>query len=123
MFWADSLGSNYIYSRLEEWSKQYGGFFKPCGYLAERAVQGATLVRNLHLNLTQLLFMHLLIKRSSTLICISHMDQKLNSWQNKKLRNKLRVIWRTKTGGNKFLGKKLVHPIFRRDKNCLPTSK
>ncbi|KAG7013643.1 hypothetical protein SDJN02_23810, partial [Cucurbita argyrosperma subsp. argyrosperma] len=43
MFWADSLGSNYIYSRLEEWSKQYGGFFKSCRYLAERATQGATL--------------------------------------------------------------------------------
>lgn len=47
MFWADSLGSKYIYSRLEEWSKLYGGFFKPCAYLAERAAQGATLVRNL----------------------------------------------------------------------------
>ncbi|KAG6575075.1 hypothetical protein SDJN03_25714, partial [Cucurbita argyrosperma subsp. sororia] len=43
MFWADSLGSKYIYSRLEEWSKLYGGFFKPCAYLAERAAQGATL--------------------------------------------------------------------------------
>lgn len=48
MFWADSLGSKYIYSRLEEWSKLYGGFFKPCAYLAERAAQGATLVRNLN---------------------------------------------------------------------------
>ncbi|KAM7259557.1 hypothetical protein ACFE04_015298 [Oxalis oulophora] len=43
MFWADSLGSKYIYSRLEEWSKMYGGIFKPCAYLAERAAQGATL--------------------------------------------------------------------------------
>ncbi|KAG7026314.1 hypothetical protein SDJN02_12815, partial [Cucurbita argyrosperma subsp. argyrosperma] len=43
MFWADSLGSKYIYSRLEEWSKLYGGFFRPCEYLAERAAQGATL--------------------------------------------------------------------------------
>ncbi|KAL6526496.1 Peroxisomal fatty acid beta-oxidation multifunctional protein mfp2 [Orobanche gracilis] len=43
MFWADSLGSKYIYSRLEEWSKSYGGFFKPCSYLAERAAKGATL--------------------------------------------------------------------------------
>uniref|UniRef100_A0A0A0KI31 Uncharacterized protein n=1 Tax=Cucumis sativus TaxID=3659 RepID=A0A0A0KI31_CUCSA len=43
MFWADSLGSKYIYSRLEEWSKLYGGFFKPCAYLAERAAQGSTL--------------------------------------------------------------------------------
>ncbi|KAE8660154.1 Glyoxysomal fatty acid beta-oxidation multifunctional protein MFP-a [Hibiscus syriacus] len=43
MFWADSLGSNYIYSRLEEWSKMYGEFFKPCAFLAERAAKGASL--------------------------------------------------------------------------------
>lgn len=47
MFWADSLGSKYIYSRLEEWSNSYGQFFKPCAYLAERASKGAPLVRNL----------------------------------------------------------------------------
>lgn len=44
MFWADSLGSKYIYSRLEEWSNKYGEFFKPCSYLAERAAKGAPLV-------------------------------------------------------------------------------
>ncbi|KAF5465456.1 hypothetical protein F2P56_015465 [Juglans regia] len=43
MFWADSLGSKYIYSRLEEWSRLYGEFFKPCAYLAERAAKGAPL--------------------------------------------------------------------------------
>ncbi|XP_051152677.1 glyoxysomal fatty acid beta-oxidation multifunctional protein MFP-a [Andrographis paniculata] len=43
MFWADSIGSKYIYSRLEEWSKSYGGVFKPCSYLAERAARGAPL--------------------------------------------------------------------------------
>lgn len=43
MFWADSLGSKYIYSRLEAWSNLYGGFFKPCAYLAERAAKGAPL--------------------------------------------------------------------------------
>ncbi|KAK7821703.1 glyoxysomal fatty acid beta-oxidation multifunctional protein mfp-a [Quercus suber] len=43
MFWADSLGSKYIYSRLEEWSNSYGEFFKPCAYLAERASKGAPL--------------------------------------------------------------------------------
>ncbi|KAL7123819.1 hypothetical protein ABFS83_14G008000 [Erythranthe nasuta] len=43
VFWADSLGSKYICSRLEEWSKLYGGFFKPCSYLAERAAKGAPL--------------------------------------------------------------------------------
>ncbi|KAI5650819.1 hypothetical protein M9H77_36824 [Catharanthus roseus] len=43
MFWADTLGSKYICSRLEEWSKSYGGFFKPCAYLADRAAKGASL--------------------------------------------------------------------------------
>lgn len=44
MFWADSLGSNYVYSRLDSWSKTYGNFFKPSAYLAERASKGAPLV-------------------------------------------------------------------------------
>ncbi|XP_057957697.1 glyoxysomal fatty acid beta-oxidation multifunctional protein MFP-a [Malania oleifera] len=43
IFWADSLGSKYIYSRLKEWSNVFGGFFKPCPYLAERAARGAPL--------------------------------------------------------------------------------
>lgn len=43
LFWADLLGSKYIYSRLEQWSKQYGGFFKPCEYMAEKAAKGAPL--------------------------------------------------------------------------------
>ena len=44
MFWADSIGSKYIYSKLDEWSKAYGGFFKPCDFLAERGSKGAPLV-------------------------------------------------------------------------------
>ncbi|KAK4759182.1 hypothetical protein SAY87_022313 [Trapa incisa] len=43
IFWADSLGSKYIYSRLNEWSEMYGDFFKPCAYLAERAAKGIPL--------------------------------------------------------------------------------
>lgn len=43
LFWADLLGTKYIYSRLEEWSKQYGGFFKPCAYMADKAAKGALL--------------------------------------------------------------------------------
>nr|KAJ0201094.1 hypothetical protein LSAT_V11C600334630 [Lactuca sativa] len=43
MFWGDKLGSKYVYSRLEEWSKLYGEFFKPCAYLAQRAALGAPL--------------------------------------------------------------------------------
>jgi enoyl-CoA hydratase/3-hydroxyacyl-CoA dehydrogenase len=43
MFWADSLGSKYIHSKLDEWSKAYGDFFKPCAFLAERAAKGAPL--------------------------------------------------------------------------------
>ncbi|KAJ6769422.1 GLYOXYSOMAL FATTY ACID BETA-OXIDATION MFP-A PROTEIN [Salix koriyanagi] len=48
MFWADSFGSKYIYSRLEEWSKTYGEFFEPCAFLAERSAKGAPLVRHLN---------------------------------------------------------------------------
>ncbi|XP_061349079.1 glyoxysomal fatty acid beta-oxidation multifunctional protein MFP-a isoform X1 [Gastrolobium bilobum] len=43
IFWADSLGSKYIYSRLEKWSELYGEFFKPCAYLAARAAKGIPL--------------------------------------------------------------------------------
>ncbi|XP_059625651.1 glyoxysomal fatty acid beta-oxidation multifunctional protein MFP-a-like [Cornus florida] len=44
IFWADSLGSRYIYSKLNDWSKTYGELFKPCTYLAERASKGTSLV-------------------------------------------------------------------------------
>ncbi|KAL5065449.1 hypothetical protein RYX36_027186 [Vicia faba] len=43
IFWADSRGSKYIYSRLEKWSELYGPFFKPCAYLAARAAKGIPL--------------------------------------------------------------------------------
>ncbi|XP_078158768.1 glyoxysomal fatty acid beta-oxidation multifunctional protein MFP-a-like isoform X1 [Carex rostrata] len=43
LFWADAMGTNYVYSRLMTWCKLYGGFFKPCNYLAERAVRGLSL--------------------------------------------------------------------------------
>ncbi|RAL54328.1 hypothetical protein DM860_001456 [Cuscuta australis] len=43
LFWADTLGSKYIYSKLNDWSKIYGGFFEPCSYLAERAAKAAPL--------------------------------------------------------------------------------
>ncbi|KAL3011953.1 hypothetical protein AAZX31_07G228400 [Glycine max] len=47
IFWADSLGSKYIYSRLEKWSELYGEFFKPCAYLAARAAKGIPLSASL----------------------------------------------------------------------------
>ncbi|KAJ0802950.1 putative 3-hydroxyacyl-CoA dehydrogenase, Isomerase, Hydro-lyase [Helianthus annuus] len=43
MFWGDLVGSKYIHERLNEWSMMYGGFFKPCDYLAQRAALGAPL--------------------------------------------------------------------------------
>ncbi|KAK4374475.1 hypothetical protein RND71_005152 [Anisodus tanguticus] len=43
IFWADTLGSKYVCSILDEWSRMYGDFFKPCSYLAERAAKGAHL--------------------------------------------------------------------------------
>ena len=45
MFWADTQGADYIYRRLEEWTKVYGECFKPCAFLAERAAKGIPLVR------------------------------------------------------------------------------
>jgi hypothetical protein len=45
MFWADSFGAKYIHSKLEQWTKQYGNFFKPCDYLAKRAARGISLVQ------------------------------------------------------------------------------
>jgi hypothetical protein len=44
MYWADFIGAKYIHGKLEEWTRQYGGFFKPCYYLAERAAKGIPLV-------------------------------------------------------------------------------
>ncbi|XP_022847317.1 peroxisomal fatty acid beta-oxidation multifunctional protein MFP2-like [Olea europaea var. sylvestris] len=43
IFWSNSLGFTYIYSRLDKWSKDYGDFFKPCAYLLERASDGTLL--------------------------------------------------------------------------------
>ncbi|GAA0152638.1 dehydrogenase [Lithospermum erythrorhizon] len=43
LFWADSLGSKYIFSRLSLWAKTYGGFFEPCPYMADKAAKGAPL--------------------------------------------------------------------------------
>ncbi|KAK3164335.1 hypothetical protein QOZ80_1AG0016180 [Eleusine coracana subsp. coracana] len=43
MFWADSIGAKYIHAKLEEWTKRYGSFFKPCSYLTVRAAKGIPL--------------------------------------------------------------------------------
>jgi enoyl-CoA hydratase/3-hydroxyacyl-CoA dehydrogenase len=39
VFWGDSVGREHIYSKLNQWSSQYGPFFKPSGPL-QRAVHG-----------------------------------------------------------------------------------
>ncbi|KAG0462840.1 hypothetical protein HPP92_021316 [Vanilla planifolia] len=43
VFWADTVGSSYIYSRLKTWENTYGGFFTPSKYLEERATKGLPL--------------------------------------------------------------------------------
>uniref|UniRef100_A0A0C9RPJ6 TSA: Wollemia nobilis Ref_Wollemi_Transcript_5333_2695 transcribed RNA sequence n=1 Tax=Wollemia nobilis TaxID=56998 RepID=A0A0C9RPJ6_9CONI len=43
MFWADSVGAGHIYSSLKKWYESFGGFFKPCVYLEERAAKGISL--------------------------------------------------------------------------------
>lgn len=42
--WADIVGAKYICSRLDTWARAYGGFFKPCAFLEERAASGVRLV-------------------------------------------------------------------------------
>ncbi|XVE77587.1 hypothetical protein DITRI_Ditri13aG0075500 [Diplodiscus trichospermus] len=44
IFWADTLGSRYICSKLEKLSKTYGSFFNPCAYFAERVSKRTPLV-------------------------------------------------------------------------------
>ncbi|XP_024381161.1 glyoxysomal fatty acid beta-oxidation multifunctional protein MFP-a [Physcomitrium patens] len=41
--WADIVGAKYICSRLDTWARAYGGFFKPCAFLEERAASGVRL--------------------------------------------------------------------------------
>ncbi|KAL9232954.1 hypothetical protein vseg_008007 [Gypsophila vaccaria] len=53
LFWADMLGSKYINARLEEWSKLYGEFFKPCAYMAEKAADGMPLQSSGHTELVK----------------------------------------------------------------------
>uniref|UniRef100_A0A0D6R3F0 Uncharacterized protein n=1 Tax=Araucaria cunninghamii TaxID=56994 RepID=A0A0D6R3F0_ARACU len=43
MFWADSVGARHVYSSLKKWYETFGGFFKPCAYLEERAAKGISL--------------------------------------------------------------------------------
>lgn len=45
MFWADTIGSEYIYSKLKSWYEAYGDFFKPSTFLEQRAAKGLPLVR------------------------------------------------------------------------------
>ncbi|KAK4441791.1 Glyoxysomal fatty acid beta-oxidation multifunctional protein MFP-a [Sesamum alatum] len=43
IYWSDSFGSNYICSRLEKWSKEYGDFFRPCNYIMDRSAKRISL--------------------------------------------------------------------------------
>ncbi|XP_039001285.1 glyoxysomal fatty acid beta-oxidation multifunctional protein MFP-a-like [Hibiscus syriacus] len=45
IFWADTIGPNYICSKLEKWTETFGAFFKPCSHLAERASKRTSLGR------------------------------------------------------------------------------
>ncbi|XP_027774699.1 peroxisomal fatty acid beta-oxidation multifunctional protein-like isoform X2 [Solanum pennellii] len=44
MYWADSIGAEYIYARLKYWSKAYGNFFQPSQFLQEKATKGIPLL-------------------------------------------------------------------------------
>ncbi|KAH0453109.1 hypothetical protein IEQ34_017433 [Dendrobium chrysotoxum] len=43
VFWADTIGSSYIYSKLKKLEDAYGRFFTPSKYLEERAANGLPL--------------------------------------------------------------------------------
>ncbi|XP_042497276.1 peroxisomal fatty acid beta-oxidation multifunctional protein AIM1-like [Macadamia integrifolia] len=43
VFWADTIGSEYLFTTLKKWSELYGSFFKPSKFLEERARKGMTL--------------------------------------------------------------------------------
>ncbi|XP_006647155.1 peroxisomal fatty acid beta-oxidation multifunctional protein [Oryza brachyantha] len=43
VFWADTIGAPYIYSKLSKWAEIYGDFFKPSSYLEERAKRNLSL--------------------------------------------------------------------------------
>ena len=45
IYWADTIGSKYIYTSLKKWSEKYGGLFKPSEFLEERAAKGIALVK------------------------------------------------------------------------------
>ncbi|CAN6456522.1 unnamed protein product [Victoria cruziana] len=43
IFWADTVGAGYIYSRLKKWAELYGPFYKPSAFLEQRAAKGLPL--------------------------------------------------------------------------------
>ncbi|CAI9100356.1 OLC1v1037336C1 [Oldenlandia corymbosa var. corymbosa] len=43
LFWADTVGADYIYKSLKKWSELYGNFYKPSEYLEQRATRGIPL--------------------------------------------------------------------------------
>ncbi|RLN07552.1 peroxisomal fatty acid beta-oxidation multifunctional protein [Panicum miliaceum] len=43
VFWADTVGAPYIYSKLSKWAELYGPYFKPSPYLEQRAKSGVPL--------------------------------------------------------------------------------
>ncbi|KAG0486523.1 hypothetical protein HPP92_008618 [Vanilla planifolia] len=43
VYWADTIGASYIYSKLQIWAAAYGGLFAPSSYLEERAKKGLPL--------------------------------------------------------------------------------
>ncbi|CAA0828536.1 Peroxisomal fatty acid beta-oxidation multifunctional protein MFP2 [Striga hermonthica] len=45
IYWSNSFGPNYVYSRMVTWSNEYGGFFKPCDYLRELSANRISLGR------------------------------------------------------------------------------
>ncbi|PIM97821.1 Hydroxyacyl-CoA dehydrogenase/enoyl-CoA hydratase [Handroanthus impetiginosus] len=47
VYWSNSFGSDYVYSKLERWAKEYGDFFKPCDYIGERSTKRISLANEI----------------------------------------------------------------------------
>lgn len=45
VYWSNSFDSSYIHSRLEQWSVEYGEFFKPCNYILEHSAKKTSLAK------------------------------------------------------------------------------
>lgn len=71
MFWADTIGCEYIYSKLKSWYEAYGDFFKPSTFLEQKAAKGLPLVR-IFLTILLHLYLYILFILFNSIIDVLH---------------------------------------------------